>query len=705
MPTPAQSQSRAYTPTLLNSRPSPLQNRRRRPPPSAPLSFRTIRPAAVHSSVRVPNNSNSPSLSSGAADAAAAAAAVAASVVNRDLHHQSHASTAAAAAAAAAAAVMNHVTVSDLSHGGVSSSQAKQAVAIAAAAAAQATVAQSMGGPSAAAMAENGSQEHPPAEDGAKKKPRKRKPRTGPANFICDVEGCGKAFRMQGDLQTHMRKHTGDEPFVCSFPNCGRRYKWRSSLSHHEGLHRKSKDLRVRRRVRKPSSNTASFSVPMSTPAQSSINATVPSNISPNNASTLPMQQVVDSKTNNHFQTHSPVASIGQNTPISVQHLNGMDNILSRGTAAIMPRPQTSFTMNTAYPPPSHSMHEQVPLHIGSGGLSMPILQHQASHGHVANNHLLQAHHLQGSFSHHNQPWHGHVSLDTLQQGQFLKKDHILHDHLAMHNTENNPLQQAVSLEKSPCALNTHEGLSDVQLPVATNPLSTSNAPVLGEPNLSPHVSDGLRLGLNTSDFHPSIESQEFQGTNDQSGVLGMASKPSPMIGAESTMLPQHQSDHRNEPEGNEYSPPVPELQTNQMLSDSAPRDLQQRGRLTNQPKDLAREDLSKSDLQEGMSQQPKDNVQTNTNSSVPVERSEGEPSDATQLKEQSINQANMKVVASETPKEFEATRQAKHTESKFESGDDTAKRGTNEKVNKEGVDAAPTSANSSTDPTSEHAS
>lgn len=80
---------------------------------------------------------------------------------------------------------------------------------------------------------------------------RRKKARSGPATFVCALVGCGKAFRMHGDLQTHMRKHTGDEPFKCSFPDCDMRYKWRSSLSHHEGLHRKAKDFRLKPRRRR----------------------------------------------------------------------------------------------------------------------------------------------------------------------------------------------------------------------------------------------------------------------------------------------------------------------------------------------------------------------------------------------------------------------------------------------------------------------
>lgn len=703
MPIPAQSPPRSYTPTLQNSRQSPLHNRRRKPPPSAPLSFRTIRPAAVHS-MQVPPNSQS--LPSGAADAAAAAAAVAASVVNRDICHQSHASTAAAAAAAAAAAVMNHVSSTDMDHGGVSSSQAKQAVAIVAAAAARATVAHSMGIPSLAVIPENDVQEQPQSENGTKKKPRKRKPRTGPANFICDVEGCGKAFRMQGDLQTHMRKHTGDEPFVCSYPNCGRRYKWRSSLSHHEGLHRKSKDLRVRRRVRKPNSNNASSSVAMSTPTQSPVNPTGSTNVSPSAAPAVPMQQLVQAKPPNQFQTHTPMASVAQNTAIAVQHLNGVDNILGRGATAIMPRPPSSFMTNPAYASPSHSMHEQISLSLGNGGVSMPILQQQPSQGHVTPNHLLDNHHVHGSFSHQNQPWNSHVSLDALHQGQYLKKDHILHNHLVLHNTDNHSVPQSMSIDKSQCGLNTHEGLSEVQLPVVTNSIPTSNASVLGDPNLSSHVSDGSRLAINASDFHSTMENQEFQNTNDQGGLLNLVPKSSSMITSEAPMLSQRHSDHRNEPEDMRYAHPVEDLQSNQLSTGSAPHEIQHQERLAQQSKELSPESLSKSGLQSEAQQKHKDLAQTNSSSSVPADQSGEHPADDSQPKEQFANQSNEEDVATNTLKESEGLGElSKQTESKFKGTDNAAQSGTDEKSNGEVADGAPASANSSTDPTSERAS
>lgn len=624
--------------------------------------------------------------------------------MNQDPHRHSPASTAAAAAAAAAAAVMNHVSSADPEHGSVSSTQAKQAVAIAAAAAAQAT-AHSMGVPDLAAMAENGAPEHSPSEEGVKKKTRKRKPRTGPANFICDVEGCGKAFRMQGDLQTHMRKHTGDEPFVCSFPNCGRRYKWRSSLSHHEGLHRKSKDLRVRRRVRKPNSNNSSISVAMSTPAHSSINVAAPSNIPSHNNPSVPMQQVVHPNTNNHFQMHSPMASVGSNTQIAIQHLSDVDNILSRGATAIIPRPQSSLMVNSVYAASSHPMHGQIPMQM-PGNVSMPILQHQSSQGQITSNHLLQAHQLSGNFAHQNQPWHSHVSLDSLQQGQYLKKEHLLQNHLVMHCVESTSVPPTDGMDKSHCALNTHEGLSDVPLPVATNSLPTSNAPLLGDPSIGQHIQDASRLTLNSTDFHTAVESHEFQGAHDQGSVLSLGHKPSPIIGTDNPMLSQREPEH-NEPADNRYSHSVPDLQSNQITRESASRELQQSQQLIQQPKESIPENTAKPVSESQTQRQHKEMTQTNSSSPSPEGQTIEQPARDHQQVSQHVHQSDGKAVTSNDSEGAEgACEPSKYAEpSQVKTGDGKKKKDGEENTHQDGPDRGPTSANSSTDPTSEHAS
>mgnify|MGYP001089624308 CR=1 FL=1 len=54
-----------------------------------------------------------------------------------------------------------------------------------------------------------------------------------PKRFICDHEGCTKAYSKPSLLDQHKRSHTGERPFKCNFPGCGKSFLRNSHLKAH----------------------------------------------------------------------------------------------------------------------------------------------------------------------------------------------------------------------------------------------------------------------------------------------------------------------------------------------------------------------------------------------------------------------------------------------------------------------------------------
>ncbi|KAK1064542.1 Strongly-conserved Zn-finger binding protein (TFIIIA), partial [Friedmanniomyces endolithicus] len=66
-----------------------------------------------------------------------------------------------------------------------------------------------------------------------------------PNKYICEVEGCGKAFNRPIRLVNHTRSHTKERPFVCDEDDCGKTF----TRAEHLTRHKKDKHVEARDHV------------------------------------------------------------------------------------------------------------------------------------------------------------------------------------------------------------------------------------------------------------------------------------------------------------------------------------------------------------------------------------------------------------------------------------------------------------------------
>ncbi|XP_069495805.1 transcription factor IIIA [Ambystoma mexicanum] len=55
--------------------------------------------------------------------------------------------------------------------------------------------------------------------------------------YVCDFEGCGKAYKKHQQLRVHQCHHTNELPFKCSHQDCGKSFPLPSKLIRHEKVH------------------------------------------------------------------------------------------------------------------------------------------------------------------------------------------------------------------------------------------------------------------------------------------------------------------------------------------------------------------------------------------------------------------------------------------------------------------------------------
>lgn len=56
--------------------------------------------------------------------------------------------------------------------------------------------------------------------------------------YVCQVTGCGKAFRSEKTLRSHQIVHSEEKGFACTYPNCGRTFNRVDNMRAHVlGVH------------------------------------------------------------------------------------------------------------------------------------------------------------------------------------------------------------------------------------------------------------------------------------------------------------------------------------------------------------------------------------------------------------------------------------------------------------------------------------
>ena len=62
------------------------------------------------------------------------------------------------------------------------------------------------------------------------------RPKQGEKPHCCTH--CGKHFSLDFNLRTHMRTHSGERPYLCPMQDCGKRFTQSSNLTSHLRIHR-----------------------------------------------------------------------------------------------------------------------------------------------------------------------------------------------------------------------------------------------------------------------------------------------------------------------------------------------------------------------------------------------------------------------------------------------------------------------------------
>lgn len=60
---------------------------------------------------------------------------------------------------------------------------------------------------------------------------------TGDRPYICNFDGCNKAFSTSYGLKSHRRIHTGEKPYICTLDGCEKAFKTSGDLQKHTRTH------------------------------------------------------------------------------------------------------------------------------------------------------------------------------------------------------------------------------------------------------------------------------------------------------------------------------------------------------------------------------------------------------------------------------------------------------------------------------------